>query len=366
MVQEKRLVESFLDMVKISSPSKSEREIGDYLKKVLTELGLEVYEDEAGKINDGNCGNIIGVLKSPQKKRYLFSAHMDTVSPCEKINPIVENGVIKTDGTSVLGGDDKGGIASILEMLRVIKENNLEHPEIVVVFSIAEEIGLLGAKAFDIEKYNIDYGFILDSGGKPGKIITQAPSAAKGIITIKGKPAHAGIAPENGINALVVASNAITKMKIGRVDAETTSNIGIVRGGNAVNIVMPEVSFEYEARSLSNEKLEELLKETKSILKESCEEFGAKLEEDISITYKGFLLDESEEIVQIVKNACNNIGIDFEAISSGGGSDTNIYNAKGIKSINMAVGMSKVHTVEEYIEIADLVTLSNLLLEIIK
>ena len=366
MINENRLVESFLEMVKISSPSKAEKKIGDYLKKVLTSLGLEVFEDEAGKLINGNCGNIIGILRAPTKKRFLFSAHMDTVVPCKEINPIVENGVIKTDGTSVLGGDDKGGIASIIEMLRVIKENNLEHPEIVVVFSVAEEIGLLGAKAFEIEKYNIDYGFILDSGGKPGKIITQAPSAAKGTITIIGKPAHAGIAPENGINALVVASDAITKMKLGRIDAETTSNIGIIHGGEAVNIVMPEVAFEYEARSLSNKKLEKLLEETKNILKESCEKFGAKLEEDIEITYKGFSLESTEEIVQIVKKACENLGITSETLSSGGGSDTNIYNSKGIKSVNLAVGMSKVHTVEEYIEIVDLVNLSKLLLEIVK
>ena len=254
----------------------------------------------------------------------------------------------------------------LLYALNYIKENNLEHPEIVVVFSVAEEIGLLGAKAFEIEKYNIDYGFILDSGGKPGKIITQAPSAAKGTITIIGKPAHAGIAPENGINALVVASDAITKMKLGRIDAETTSNIGIIHGGEAVNIVMPEVAFEYEARSLSNKKLEKLLEETKNILKESCEKFGAKLEEDIEITYKGFSLESTEEIVQIVKKACENLGITSETLSSGGGSDTNIYNSKGIKSVNLAVGMSKVHTVEEYIEIVDLVNLSKLLLEIVK
>ena len=199
MIKKDRLVENFLDMVKISSPSKNERAMGDYLLKILKELGLEVREDNAGELNGGNCGNIIGILRAPGKKRLLFSAHMDTVVPCEKVVPVIENDIIKSDGTSILGGDDKGGIAAIIEMLRVIKENNLDHPEIVVVFSMGEEIGLLGSKSFDINSYGVDFGFILDSSGKPGKIITKAPSAARGKITIIGKPAHAGISPENGI-----------------------------------------------------------------------------------------------------------------------------------------------------------------------
>jgi tripeptide aminopeptidase len=366
MIKETRLVENFLDMVKISSPSRNERAIGDYLIQILKELGLEVKEDNAGELNGGNCGNIIGVLKSPGKKRFLFSAHMDTVVPCDKVVPIMENGIIKSDGTSILGGDDKGGIAAIIEMLRVIKENNLDHPEIVIVFSMGEEIGLLGSKSFDIESYGVDFGFILDSSGKPGRIITKAPSAARGTITIIGKPAHAGISPENGINALTVAAHAITKIKLGRVDTETTSNIGVVKGGQATNIVMPSVELEYEARSLSNEKLESLLKETLDIFENVCKEFGAKIENDVKVEYPGFSLDDNAEVVEIVKQACNKAGIESETVSSGGGSDTNIYNSKGVPSVNLAVGMSKVHTLEEYIEIKDLVNLSKILVEIIK
>ena len=366
MIKEARLVENFLDMVKISSPSKNERAIGDYLLEILKNLGLEVKEDNAGEINGGNCGNIIGILKSPIKKRFLFSAHMDTVVPCEKVVPIIEDGVIKSDGTSILGGDDKGGIAAIIEMLRVIKENNLEHPEIIVVFSMGEEIGLLGSKTFDIESYGVDYGFILDSSGKPGKIITKAPSAARGKLKIIGKPAHAGISPESGINALTVAAHAITKIKLGRVDAETTSNIGVVCGGQATNIVMPSIELDYEARSLSNEKLESLLSETFNIFEKVCEEFGAELENNVQVEYPGFALEDSENIVEIVKQACERAGIKSETASSGGGSDTNIYNSKGVPSVNLAVGMTKVHTLEEYIEIKDLVDLSKILVEIIK
>lgn len=367
MINEARLVENFLEMVKIPSPSKNERGMGDYLKKVLLDLGLEVEEDKAGELNGGNCGNIIGVLKGDSTKgTYLFSAHMDTVLPCDKITPIVENGVIKSDGTSVLGGDDKGGIAGIIEMIRVIKENNITHPNIVVVFSMAEEIGLLGAKSFEVEKYGINFGFILDSSGKPGKIITKAPSAARGKLTIVGRPAHAGIAPENGINALTVAAHAITKIKLGRIDSETTSNIGVVKGGQATNIVMPTIELDYEARSLSNDKLKTLLDETIEIFQKTCDEFGAEFQPDVNIEYPGFVLDDNAEVIKIVAEACKRAGLEPETVSSGGGSDTNIYNSKGIPSVNLAVGMTKVHTLEEYIEIKDMVALSKLLVEIIK
>lgn len=365
MINENRLVENFLDMVKIPSPSKNERMMGDYLIKTLKELGMEVTEDNAGEFTGGNCGNIIGRLNGKGKK-LLFSAHMDTVTPCDKIIPIIENGIIKSDGTSILGGDDKGGIAAIIEMLRVIKENKLEHLDITVVFSVAEEIGLLGAKAFDIEKYNIDYGFILDSGEAPGNIIVKAPAGSKGIIKIIGRPAHAGIAPEKGINALTVAAHIITKLKLGRIDFETTANIGVVSGGQATNIVMPSVELAYEARSISNEKLNALLKETKEICETVCNEFDAKLEFDIELKYKGFSLNENDEIVNVIKNACEKLGIESKLIASGGGSDTNIYNSKGVPSVNLAVGMSNVHTVDEYIAINDMVQLTKILLETIK
>jgi len=366
MINETRLVESFLDMVKIPSPSFKERQVADYLKKVLEDLGLEVTEDNAGEKIGGNAGNIIGVLKAPGKKKLLFSSHMDTVLPCDKINPIVENGIIKTDGTSVLGGDDKAGIAAIIEMLRLVKENNLDHPEIIVVFSVAEEVGLLGAQHFDVDKYQPDFGFIIDTGGEPGNLTVQAPAAVKGKLTITGKPAHAGIAPELGINALTVAAHAITKLRLGRIDEETTCNIGVVSGGSAVNIVMPEVKMMYEARSLRDEKLDALVEETMDIFTKTCEEFGAQFKSEVKKGYSSFNMDTDSEVVKMFGTACKKAGIQFTTLASGGGSDTNIYNVKNIPSVNMAIGMSKVHTTEEFIAIKDIVDCSKILVELVR
>lgn len=366
MVNIERLISNFITMTKISSPSLNEKEIAIYLKKQLIDLGLEVFEDKAGDRIGGNSGNIIGILRASGKKKLLLSAHMDTVKPCENVNPIIENGIIKSDGTTILGGDDKAGIANILEALRVVKENNYDHPEIIVVFSVAEEIGLQGAKEFDIAKYKPDLAYILDSSGKCGVGIVQTPYAAKGEIKIIGKPAHAGIAPEKGINALTVAAHAITKLKLGRIDKETTSNIGMIYGGEAVNIVMPEVTLHYEARSFSGEKLDELLRETDDIFRKEAERFGAKFENGVTKGYSGYLLDENEEIVNIFRNACENIGVECTTKSTGGGSDSNIYSEKGFKSMTLGIGMSKVHTKEEYIEIEDLVNTTKLVVELIK
>jgi len=367
MINEKRIVDTFLEMVKIPSPSLNERAVADYVKVKLEELGLEVTEDNAGESCKGNTGNIIGILKSKgdNTKKILFSAHMDTVLPCDKITPIIEDGIIKSDGTSVLGGDDKAGIVAILEMLEQLKEDNLDHPEIIVVFSIAEEIGLFGARAMDTKKYTPDFGIIIDSGGSPGTVIIQAPFAAKGKFEIIGKPAHAGIEPEKGINALVVASHAITQLKLGRVDENTTSNIGVITGGSAVNIVMPSVTMLYEARSFNGETLDNLLSETQAIFTETAEKFGAEFKGSISKEYDGFKIKENSKILKIVEDACKDIHVEYQPIKSGGGSDTNIYNSKGIPSINLGVGMSKVHTKEEFIKIEDMVGCTKLLLSII-
>lgn len=367
MINKERVTKTFLEMASLSSPSGKERSMADFLIQYLKQHNMEVYEDHAGETIDGNSGNIIGILKAPGKKRVLLSAHMDTVSPCTAVHPILEDGVIKTDGTSVLGGDDKSGIVAILELIHQIQEQNLDHPEIVMVFSIAEEAGLFGAKAFDANAYGpIDYAFILDSSGDPGKVIHAAPYSASGDIIIHGKEAHAGIAPEKGVNALVVAAHAISKLKIGRIDEETTCNIGTVEGGLASNIVMPSVRMLFEARSLEKEKLLSVLQEVDTAFATACKEWGATLDNQVVVKTPGYKIALDESICQIAKNAYENAGFDAQFAFSMGGSDANIYNEKGIASLNLATGMSKVHTVEEFIKVQDMVDVSAILVEIIK
>lgn len=370
MINKQRVLNEFLELVQIDSPTSKEGKIAKVLESKLKELGLEVCIDDAGKKVNGETGNVIAKLKGKKDAPcILFSSHMDTVSPGIGVKPVVdeEKGIIESDKTTVLGSDDKAGIAAILEALRTIKENNIETGDVEIVFSIWEEGGLNGAKNLDYSKLDSKMAFILDSGGAPGQIITKAPAQDKIDVKIIGKPAHAGLAPENGISAVMVAANAISNMKLLRIDEDTTANIGNINGGIATNIVMPELEIKAEARSLSNEKLDEQTKHMVDTFNNAAEEFGAKVEINTSRAYGAFSLSDDENIVKLAKEACQNC--EFKRVytcSTGGGSDTNIYNANGIKAVNLGVGMQKVHTLEEFIKIEDLQDSAKMVLEIIK
>ena len=368
MVNNERLINEFLELVRIDSPSSKEGKIAKVLVSKLEELGCEVVIDNAGEQKGGETGNVIATLKGNREGRtILFSSHMDTVSPGIGVNPIIdeENGIIKSDGTTVLGSDDKAGIAAILEGIRMIKENNIEHADIQIVFSIWEEGGLFGAKLLDYSKINAELGFVLDSGGSPGEIIVQAPAQDGITVKITGKPAHAGLQPENGISAVMVAAKAIENMNLLRIDEETTANIGIINGGIATNIVMPELEIKAEARSLNEDKLDAQTKHMVSVFEETAKEFGAQIQIDVNRAYAPFTIAEDEEIVLLAKKAFKNMNIEAKTGSTGGGSDTNILNKNGIKSVNLGIGMKKAHTLEEYIAIQDLINSAIMVKEII-
>ncbi|MTI46336.1 MAG: M20/M25/M40 family metallo-hydrolase [Firmicutes bacterium] len=367
MINQDRIVKEFMKYVQIDSPTKNEKAFAEFISKELEELGAEIYIDDAGEKSGCNTGNVIAKLKgSKDVDAILFSCHMDTVSPSIGIKPIIKGDAIYSDGTTILGADDKAGIAAILEALKVIKEENVEHGPIEIVFSVYEEGGLFGAKNLDYGKLESKKAIVLDSGGDPGEIIIQGPAQDKIDVKVIGKPAHAGVAPEEGISAINVAAHAISKMKLLRVDKETTANIGIIEGGNATNIVTPEVNIKAEARSLSNEKLDNQTAHMVKCFEDTANEYNTKVEIETSRMYGAFTIDEGDELVKLVKNACKNIGIKSFTNSTGGGSDTNILNGNGIKALNLGIGERKPHTLEEHIYIKDLVNSSKLVLEIIK
>ena len=369
MVNKERLIEEFLELIQIDSPSSKEGAVAKVLVEKLEKLGLDVSVDDAGAKSGSDTGNIIATLKGNRPGRtVLFSSHMDTVSPGEGIKPIIDEakGIIKSDGTTVLGSDDKAGIAAILEAIRVIKENNLDHGDIQIVFSIIEEGGMFGAKNLDYSKINPEFAFVLDSGGAPGQIIVKAPAQDKIEVKIKGRPAHAGVAPEEGISAVMVAARAIEKMNLLRIDEETTANIGTIKGGVASNIVMPELNILAEARSLDTAKLDTQTKHMVDTFKEAADEFGAEVEIETTRMYPPFVIDENDEIVAMLKKVFSNMNVEATVASTGGGSDTNILNANGIKAVNLGIGMKKPHTLEEYIAIEDLINSARMVVEIVK
>src|ERR687896_2596417 len=257
MINQERIKNLLLELVQIDSVSRKERDVAERIKKYCEEMGATVEIDDAGAKVGGNSGNVIARFPGtiPGAETIMMSAHMDTVVPGEGVKPIVEGDIIRTDGTTVLGGDDKSGCAVILETIRCLKEQNIPHTDIEAIFSICEEVGLLGAKNVDVSRIRSRYGIVFDSDD-PGFLFTKGPSANHFEFKVYGLESHAGVAPEYGISAIKIAAEAIANMKLFRIDEETTANIGVIRGGEATNIITNLVYLKGEARSLDDAKLD--------------------------------------------------------------------------------------------------------------
>lgn len=352
-INQDRLIQHFIELVKIDSESGNELAIAETLNTQLTALGFSVQKlSVPADISNGY--NIYARLPGTLPGSILLSCHMDTVSPGNNIEPIIIDGVIYSKGNTVLGGDDKSGIAAIMEAIRTIQANKLAHQTIELAFTVYEEGGLNGSKNFDISCIESKEALIFDSGGEIGGMTTIAPGQQNLRVKITGKPAHAGLAPERGINALTVASDAISQMKLSRIDHETTANIGIVNGGNATNIVMPTLYLEAEARSLDEAKLNAQVQHMEETFKASALKFGADIQIQSSRSYNAYQIAEQDSLVAGIAAAFSANGITPQTKSTGGGSDANIFNEKGIKSVNLSTGMSQVHTTDEFISIADM------------
>ncbi len=357
MINQDRLVSTFLELVQIDSPSGQEEEIAQHLMAELKSLDVPVVRDRTG--------NVIGRLAG-EGPPILLSAHMDTVGPGLGVSPVITNGIITSDGTTILGGDDKSGVAVILEVLRVLVERDSPHPPLEVALTVSEEMGLRGAKGLDLNALRAKEGIVLDSGGPIGAIVVSAPSQDKLKAVVHGKTAHAGVEPEKGVNAIVVAAEAIAAMPLGRIDEETTANIGCIQGGTATNIVPDRAEMAGEARSRNEEKLEAQMQAMTKALKDAARRHKATVEIDVDRSYSTFKLSEEDDIVRRAVAAAKTLGLTPALVPSGGGSDANIFNAGGIATINISTGMDKVHTTEECIAVDDLVKCAGFLLSILR
>jgi tripeptide aminopeptidase len=368
VLKEQRVVQEFLELVQIDSVSGRERRVADWLKEKLSTLGLAVQEDAAGGKVGSDTGNVIGRLPAAggSGPALLLCAHMDTVEPGCGVKPRVEDGVVRSSGDTVLGADDKAGIAAILEALRLLQEKGIRHGGLELVFTIWEEGGLLGAKNLDYSLLTATAGYVLDSDGPAGTIVTTAPTQDRIGAVVRGRAAHAGINPEDGINAIQVASKAISSMKVGRIDAETTSNIGIISGGKAVNIVPDSVSIQGESRSLDAAKRAAQTESMCRALRDAAAEAGTTVDIVTETIYDSFSLEPTSFVVRAAVEAARSMGLEPRLEKTGGGSDANIFNSRGIAVAVLGIGMKKVHTTEEYIALTDLVNNAAYLVEVIK
>ncbi|HYO62340.1 MAG TPA: M20/M25/M40 family metallo-hydrolase [Pyrinomonadaceae bacterium] len=376
MINQERIKNLLLELVQIDSVSRKERDVAERIKRYCEEMGAEVEIDDAGERVGGNSGNVIARFPGtiPGAETIMMSAHMDTVVPGEGVKPVVEGDIIRSDGTTVLGGDDKSGCAVILETIRCLQEQNIPHTPIEAVFSICEEVGLLGAKMLDVSKLKARYGLVFDSDD-PGFLFVKGPSANHFEFKIHGLESHAGVAPEQGISAIRIAAEAIAAMKLGRIDHETTANIGVIRGGEATNIITNYVYLKGEARSHSEEKLNAQTEHIIKALEEAAARYEvtvdgvttkARVESEVTREYYAMDVPETSRVVQLVYGAAARRGMKVEAMASGGGCDANIFNKKGIECANFGTGMRAIHTVKEWLDVKDLYASAEMTLEMLK
>ena len=376
LIDQERLKNLLIELIKIDSLSRKERNVALRLKREMEELGAAVLIDDAGEKVGGNVGNLIAHFPGdrPGVEPLLLSAHMDTVVPGEGIVPILEGDILHTDDSTVLGGDDKSGVAIICEVMRVIKENRLPCGPIDAVFTICEEAGLIGAKCLDVGKLHARTGLVLDSDSV-GYLFTRAPASNRLEFRVYGLEAHAGVCPEKGINAIKVAAEAIAKMQLGRIDDETTANIGVIEGGMAINIVPNQVVLRGNARSHSPEKLDRQTEHMKHCLEEAAarhtleiddKRYTARIETKIERDYDRMDVPETAPIVKLVHAAAKNLNLEVKTHAYGGGCDANALNQKGLVVANLGTGMREIHTVKEWLDLKDLYLSARMVLEIVK
>jgi tripeptide aminopeptidase len=317
--------------------------------------------DDSADATGSDVGNLIAILPGTAPgMRLVLSAHMDTVEPGRGIEPVVEGGIVRSAGDTVLGGDDKSGIAAILEAVRRLSDGR-PHADVKVVLTVAEESGLTGAKALDPADAEGDLCIVLDAEGSPGGIVEGAPTHWTFTADFTGLPSHAGVAPEKGRSALVMAADAICGMRLGRLDEDTTANIGTVFGGTATNVVAAHASVTGECRSLRRERVEEVRQGMERALRTAAEKHGGTVDVHWRKEYDGFLFGPDDPLAKLVEDSCSDAGVRPWRFRTGGGSDGNIFTGHGIPTLVLASGMTAVHGTEERLAVADLHAMASIL-----
>ncbi|MBC8525377.1 MAG: M20/M25/M40 family metallo-hydrolase [Candidatus Cloacimonetes bacterium] len=370
-----RVVDYFISLVKIDSESKDELAMAQRMRDDLTAMGAEVVFDNAHVKTKGNVGNLLARFSGQiDKEPLLLCSHLDTVKPGKGIKPIVKDGKIFSDGSTILGADDKSGIVEIVEAIRRLQERQIAFAPIEVLLTISEEIGLFGGKNLDYSLLKAKTGYSLDSH-RIGSVVIQAPTLNKFDIKVFGKESHSGACPERGISAIQIAAEAISKLKLGRIDEETTANIGIIKGGVARNIIPNEVTLEGEVRSHNIEKLEKITGAILNIFNETAQQYQvevknqiykSRVDSKVTNDFPALKIDKNEEVVKIALQAAENIGLEPKVEIGGGGSDSNIFYSHGLNIPILGTGMQDVHSLKENISISDLEKGTLWIMEIIK
>lgn len=356
-VDRDRLIDRFLTLAKVNAPSGSEKPLADHLEEPLETMGFSIEYDQAGDELDGNCGNMFAYWEGTDSdaEPMFLSTHLDTVLPTEGLSPVIEDGVIRTDGTTILGADDRAALAAYLEAIRVIQDHGGRCGPIELVLTVREQEGLLGARAMDFSRIRSERGFIFDSSGDVGQIILRGPYGRKLWWDVEGKPSHVGLAPEDGISAIQIAADAVTQMKLGKVDDVTHANLGRIGGGELASIIPEHVSMVGEVRSLVEENLQAQVEHMKQAVEDAARSRGGTVSCREEEKYRGFDVPEDHSHVRVAVRSMEKIGVDPYFTETLGGADTNIFNQHGLLCFTMGLGFRDIHSFDEHISVENLV-----------
>ncbi|KMY56214.1 peptidase M20 [Bacillus sp. FJAT-27231] len=351
-----RLLDLFLELAKINGPSTKEQLVADYLKKTLPELGFTLEFDEAHRNFDGEVGNLIAWREGTDSSipPLFFSTHMDTVLPTEGLKPVIKDGMIQSDGTTILGADDRAALAAYLEAVRAVIESGVPHGPIEFILTVNEQPGLVGARYMDYSKAKSKRGYIFDSSGDVGQIILKGPYSSRIWMEVEGNAAHIALNAEEGNSAFLIAAAGLSNMKLGAIDEETLANIGIIKGGELTSIIPGSVTVAGEVRSFSKEKLDKQLKHMEEVMQEAAEKSGGSVKVKIEKKYSGFDIAQDDILTQTAEAAAHNIKVNPYLTETLGGADTNVLNENGLTCLTLGLGFQNIHSFRECISVENL------------
>jgi tripeptide aminopeptidase len=348
----------FTDLAALPSPPGEERAVADAVAAYLRDLALEVDEDGAGASVGSSIGNLFCRVEPHGANGggvpLFLCAHLDTVPPDGPIEPVVEDDVVRNAGGTILGADNKAAVAVMLEAVRRVVAEGRPHAGIELVFTPKEEVGLLGAGAFDHTRLRASVGYVFDQAAPIGEVVLGAPTATALLARFHGRAAHAGMYPEEGRSAVAAAARAIADLRLGRLDEETTANVGRIEGGTARNIVPEWCTVTAEARSHDDGKLADIVQEMLDAFAFAASVEECEVETEVETSYRGYRFRRDDEAIALAAGALTRAGYEPTYALSGGGADANVFNQRGLACVNLANGMAQIHTPDEHIAVADL------------
>lgn len=367
-VDRERLVERFIELAQINAPSGEEKPMADFLTDTLEGMGFEIEFDAAHEEIGGNCGNLFAWWPGtdPDARPLFFSTHMDTVLPTAELQPVIRDGVIYSDGTTILGADDRAALAAYLEGVQAIQEAGAECGPIELILTVSEQAGLLGARHLDFAKVRSDTGYIFDSSGDVGQIILRGPYSNRLWWEIGGKMSHLGLAPEEGVSAILIAADALTHMRLGKVDADTNANVGVIHGGELASIIPDHVEMVGEVRCFTAEGLEAQVDHMLDAVAQAAERRGGRADVRIEEKYLGWQVPRAAPHVQVAIRAAERIGVEPYFTETLGGADTNIFIEHGLACFTLGLGFRDIHSFDEHISIDNLANTAHLVAALIE